>query len=64
VGVLSAKHTGTRNTVAGMFYNLNAGDITKWTYEPDTSRQAFNDDTLWSLALRLTYQCCRRGSSS
>ena len=54
--VVSGKHTGTRNTVAGMYYNKNAGDITKWTYEPDLSRQAFNDDTLWSAALRLTWQ--------
>jgi hypothetical protein len=54
--VVSGKHTGTHNTVAGMYYNKNAGDITKWTYEPDLSRQAFNDDTLWSAALRLTWQ--------
>jgi hypothetical protein len=54
--VVSAKHQATRNTVAGMYHNLNAGDITKWTYEPDTTRQAFNDDTLWSVALRLTWQ--------
>ena len=58
--VLSGKHTGTRNTVAGMFFNKNAGDITKWNYEPDLARQAFSDDTLWSTALRLTYQASQR----
>ncbi len=54
--VLSAKHTGTDNTVAGVFANKNAGDFTKWNYEPDFSQQAFNDDRLWSTAARLTYQ--------
>jgi hypothetical protein len=58
--VLSGKHTGTENTVAGMYYNLNAGDVTKWNYEPDFSRQAFSDDVLWSTALRLTYQMTPR----
>src|SRR5947207_5128609 len=29
---------GAENTVPGMFWNKNAGDITKWTYEPDLSR--------------------------
>ena len=54
--VVSGKHTGTRSTIAGMYYNKNAGDLTKWTYEPDFSRQAFNDDTLRNVSLRLTTQ--------
>jgi hypothetical protein len=54
--VASAKHAGTRNWIAGMFHNLNAGDITKWTYEPDLSRRAFDDTTLKSVAVRLTWQ--------
>jgi hypothetical protein len=54
--VASAKHAGTRNWIANMFHNLNAGDITKWTYEPDLSRPAFDDTTLESAALRLTWQ--------
>ena len=58
--LLSAKHTGTRNYVAGMYYNKNAGDITKWSYEPDFSRRAFRDDTIKSLALRLTTQLTPR----
>jgi hypothetical protein len=56
----SAKHTGTRNFVAGMYYNKNAGDITKWTYEPDFDRRAFRDDTIKSLALRVTTQLTPR----
>ena len=29
--------------VVGMYYNNNAGDITKWTYEADTSRPAVSE---------------------
>jgi hypothetical protein len=35
-----AYYRGQESTVPGMFYNKNAGDITKWTYEADTSRPA------------------------
>jgi hypothetical protein len=54
--LVGGRHQGTRNTIAGMFHNLNAGDITKWTYEPDLSRQATEDGTWKSVSLRLTYQ--------
>ena len=54
--VVSFKHTGTRNWIAGMYANKNAGDVTKWTYEPDFSQRAYNDDTIKSLSARLTYQ--------
>src|SRR5439155_9384929 len=46
----------TRNTIANMYYNLNAGDVTKWTYVPDLTRQAIDDTTYKSVALRLTGQ--------
>lgn len=51
-----ARHQGTRNTIAGMYFNKNAGDITKWTYEPDFDRPAFEDGTWKSASLRLTIQ--------
>src|SRR5439155_8318852 len=53
---LSARSNGTRNTIANMYYNLNAGDVTKWTYVPDLTRQAIDDTTYKSVALRLTGQ--------
>src|SRR4029077_9052695 len=31
---------GAENTVPGMFWNKNAGDVTKWTYDPDLSQPA------------------------
>jgi hypothetical protein len=43
-----------------MYYNLNAGDPTKWTYAPDFSRQAFTQQEYHNLALRLTTQVTPR----
>ena len=34
----SARFTRQANYVGGLFQNKNAGDITKWTYEPDPDR--------------------------
>ena len=34
------RHRGNYTDVVGMYYNKNAGDPTKWTYEADTSRPA------------------------
>ena len=36
----TGRHQGTRQLVAGLWANNNAGDPTKWTYDPDFSRQA------------------------
>jgi hypothetical protein len=52
----SYRYQGSRNWIAGMYYNKNAGDITKWTYEPDLTRRALDDGTWKSGSLRLTYQ--------
>ena len=52
--LMAFKHQGTRNWVAGMWYNKNAGDLTKWTYEPDLSRRAIEDGTWKSASVRLT----------
>src|SRR5262245_29591650 len=40
----TARHFVTKNTVAGIFINRNAFDITKWNYDPDFSRQAVADN--------------------
>ena len=58
---LTSRHQGNRKYVTNMFYNLNAGDPTKWTYEPDEKR-AFNDGTYKNTALRLTWQATRKNS--
>jgi hypothetical protein len=43
-----------------MFYNKNEGDPTKWTYEPDFSRQAIIDRENHNFNLRLTFQLTPR----
>jgi len=57
---LTARHTGTKNTVAGIFANRNAGDITKWAYDPDFSKQAIADNVTRNASLRLTTQLSPR----
>ena len=54
--VASTKYQRTENWIANMYANKNAGNVNSWTYEPDFDRPAFNDDTIRSLALRMTYQ--------
>jgi hypothetical protein len=54
------RHQGNRQLVAGMFENRNAGDPTKWTYDPDPSRQAVDDGTWKNGSLRLTWQATPR----
>lgn len=54
------RHQGNRQLVAGMFENRNAGDPTKWIYDPDPSRQAVDDGTWKNGSLRLTWQATPR----
>jgi Carboxypeptidase regulatory-like domain len=42
--------------VASMFVNKNAGDPTKWTYDPDFTQQAYNDGRWRNTSARLTWQ--------
>jgi hypothetical protein len=46
----------SRQNVASMFVNKNAGDPTKWTYDPDKSQQAVDDGTWKNGSMRLTWQ--------
>ena len=40
-----ATSRGERERLPGIFYNKNAGDITKWTYDPDFTRPANNSSS-------------------
>jgi hypothetical protein len=51
---------GDKRYISNMYYNKNAGDPTKWTYEPDFSRQAFNDKTWDNGSARFTTQVSPR----
>src|SRR5215510_9837079 len=50
----------SRQNVASMWANKNAGDPTKWTYDPDFNRQALSDGTWNQSNVRLTWQASRR----
>ncbi len=56
----TGRHLGTRNKVAGIFINKNAGDLSKWTYDPDYSQQAVADNTTKNGSIRLTWQASPR----
>jgi hypothetical protein len=51
---------GNSAYIPNMYYNRNAGDPTKWLYDPDFSRQAFNDKTWQNASGRLTMQVTPR----
>ena len=58
------REVGGADAVPGMFANRNAGDPTKWHYDPDLSRQARNDSVQNVYALRLTAQLTARNKVS
>jgi len=55
----TARHQGNRKYVP-LWRNKNAGDVTKWTYDPDFSHQALDDGTWKNTSLRLTWQVSSR----
>jgi hypothetical protein len=54
------RHQGANNYVAGMVYNRNANDPTKWTYEPDPSQPAIIPGTWRGAQGRLTWQAAAK----
>ena len=58
---LTSRYQGNRKYTTNMFYNRNAGDPTKWTYEADEKR-AINDGTWKNTSLRLTLQANSRNT--
>ncbi len=55
----TARHQGNRKYVP-LWRNKNAGDVTKFTYDPDFSHQALDDGTWKNTTMRLTWQASRR----
>jgi len=53
----ATRYAGSGTDVTGIFFNKNAGDITKWTYDPDLTRPARNSSSgTITPTLRLTMQ--------
>src|SRR5262245_29801441 len=55
----TARHQGNRKFLP-LWRNKNAGDVTKWTYDPDYSHPAVDDGTWKNSSLRLTWQASRQ----
>jgi hypothetical protein len=56
----AARWQGTQSYIAGLYENKNAGDPTKWAYEPDLSRRAFQPLVQRSFNTRMTWQISPR----
>jgi hypothetical protein len=49
-----------QNFIAGLYYNANEGDATKWTYVPDTSRRGFFGLEQNAINTRFTWQAAQK----
>ena len=56
----TARTQGSYVSITDTFFNLNQGDPTKWTYQPDLSRQSYTDGVWKNTSLRLTWQATPR----
>ena len=57
---MNARTQGSTRTIANIFYNRNAGDPTKWTYDPDSGQPAYSDRTWENVSGRVTWQATPR----
>ena len=46
--------------LTNIYYNRNAGDATRWMYEPDRTRPAYSDRTFENAGARVTWQLTPR----
>jgi hypothetical protein len=53
------RSASTRETT-NVYYNLNAGDASRWLYAPDLSRRAYSDRVFENASGRLTWQATAR----
>jgi hypothetical protein len=56
----TARTQGGTRVNANQFYNLNAGDPTKWLFAPDASNPGFSDRTWENVSGRITWQATPR----
>jgi hypothetical protein len=61
---LSAHTGGGTREISGIYYNLNAGDASKWLYAPDFFRPAYSDRTFENASARVTWQTTPRNKLS
>ena len=54
-------HTGgSTRDITGIYYNLNAGDASRWLYAPDYRRPSYSDRTFENGSARVTWQMTPR----
>jgi hypothetical protein len=56
----STRSIRSNNAVAGMFINKNAGNVNAWTYDPDLTQQAAQEQFYTGANVRLTWQATPR----
>ena len=57
---LNGRTQGSTRFIPNIYYNRNAGDATKWTYDPDFDQPQFTDRTWENISGRVTWQATAR----
>lgn len=57
---VNAHSGGFTREVPNIYYNLNAGDSSRWRYAPDVTRREYSDRTFENASTRLTWQMTPR----
>jgi hypothetical protein len=57
---VTAHRGGSTTESTNVYYNLNAGDSTKWLYAPDLSRREYSDRLFENASARVTWQLTPR----
>jgi hypothetical protein len=57
---VNARTNGSTREVANVYYNLNAGDQSRWLYSPNPSRREYSDRTFENVSGRMTWQVTPR----
>jgi hypothetical protein len=57
---VTGRDEGQHRSIPGIFPNLNAGDPSKFSYVPDTTKQAQGDESFQLFSARLTWQATPR----
>src|SRR5262245_35107352 len=60
----TAHRGGSTTDSTNVYYNLNAGDPTKWLYAPDLSRRSYSDRLFENASARVTWQMTGRDKIS
>jgi hypothetical protein len=61
---VTAHRGGSTTDSTNVYYNLNAGDPTRWLYAPDSSRRAYSDRLFENASARVTWQVTPRNKIS